>query len=315
MKRIPVAVVAGPTASGKTKLAVSLCKALDGEVISADSMQIYQGMQIASAKPTLEEMDGVPHHLLDFQPLGKPFSVADYVELAGKTVQNIHDARELPVIAGGTGLYIRSLLQGIDFAPQNADPAVRAELEAAEQREGIEPLYEELGRVDPQAAQAIHPNNKKRVIRALEMYRTTGRTMAENAALSRRKESPYEACFLCLAFRDRQKLYDRINQRVDSMLEAGLVQEAKEVFASCGPTAVQAIGYKELQPYFRGTCSLEAAAESIKRETRRYAKRQLTWFRREETAQWLWVDDYPDTAALAESALQKLQLFLKGCSL
>lgn len=315
MKKIAVAVIAGPTASGKTHLAVSLCRELSGEVVSADSMQIYQGMQIATAKPTPEEMDGVPHHLLGFQPLDKPFSVADYVELAAEAIEKIHAAGKLPVIVGGTGLYIRSLLQGIYFAPQNADPAVRKQLEEVAQSQGVQPLYEELVKVDPEAAASIHPNNVKRVIRVLETYRATGRTMAQNAALSRPKEGPYEACFLCLSFRDRQKLYDRINLRVEKMLKAGLVKEAEAVLAYGGPTAMQAIGYKELLPYFHGECSLEEAAESIKRETRRYAKRQLTWFRREETAQWLWVDDYPDAASLENAALQKVRAFLKGSCL
>lgn len=315
MKKIPVVVVAGPTASGKTHLAVSLCRALAGEVISADSMQIYQGMPIATAQPTPAEMQGVPHHLLNFQPLDRPFSVADYVPLAAQAIAQIHARGKLPVLAGGTGLYIRSLLQGIAFAPQNANPQVRAELEETLRREGVQPLYRELLRVDPQAAAVIHPHNEKRVVRALEICRTTGQTMAENAAASRQGESPYSACFLCLSFRDRQKLYDRINRRVERMLADGLEAEARQVLAECGPTAMQAIGCKELLPYFRGACSLPQAVESIKRETRRYAKRQLTWFRRESDARWLWVEDYPDTAALEGEALQIVTAFLKGTCL
>lgn len=311
MNKTPVAVIAGPTASGKTKLAVLLCKALNGEVVSADSMQIYQGMQIATAKPTVEEMGGIPHHLLDFQPLEKPFSVADYVQLARKTIADIRHRNKLPMIVGGTGLYIDSLLQGIAYTP-SVNPQIRAEFKEFEAQHGSQALHEELAKVDPHAAESIHPHNVKRVVRALEMYRVTGKTLEENAALSHVKPSSYQACFLCLGFRDKEKLYQRIDARVDKMLEAGLVQEVKEALQNCGPTAVQAIGCKELLPYFAGSCTLGEAAKAIKQSTRHYAKRQLTWFRREKQAQWLWIDDYLDEEQLFQDALRKIQDFLKG---
>ncbi|MCH3972180.1 MAG: tRNA (adenosine(37)-N6)-dimethylallyltransferase MiaA [Oscillospiraceae bacterium] len=315
MKKISVAVVAGPTASGKTRLAVALCRALHGEVVSADSMQIYRGMQIATAKPTPAEMQGVPHHLIDFQPPQQAFSVADYVQLAGEAIQQIAAAGRLPVIAGGTGLYIRSLLQGISFEQPNADPAVRADLQKYADEKGGQALYERLKQIDPQAAASIHPNNTKRVIRVLEIYQTTGKTLAENEALSHGQASPYSACMLCLGFRDRAKLYERINTRVDQMIDAGLVQEAEQALRSGGATSLQAIGYKELLPYLQGRCTLPQAVESVKRETRRYAKRQLTWFRREKDARWLYVDDYPDFFALAQQAENLIRNFLKGGSL
>ncbi|MCH4239946.1 MAG: tRNA (adenosine(37)-N6)-dimethylallyltransferase MiaA [Oscillospiraceae bacterium] len=311
MEKIPVAVIAGPTASGKTKLAVKLCKELNGEVVSADSMQIYKGMRIATAKPTAEEMNGVPHHLLNFQPLDKSFSAADYVELAGAAVKNICAEGRLPFLVGGTGLYIDSLLNGLTYEP-NVDLAVRKELQQFAQEQGVLALHRRLEAVDPQAAAEIHPNNVKRVVRALEMYQVTGRTMAENHALSHAVDSPYTACYLCLGFHDRDKLYRRIDARVDSMMDAGLEDEVRTAFRQCGPTALQAIGCKEFLPYFSGECTLEETVDAVKRATRHYAKRQLTWFRRNRQAHWLWVDDYPDEKALYQDALRSIQSFLKG---
>lgn len=314
MNKIPLAVVAGPTASGKTRLAVSLCKVFHGEVVSADSMQIYHGMQIATAKPTAEEMNGIPHHMIDFQSPQEPFSVADYVRLASEEIKNIHNAGHLPVLTGGTGLYIRSLLQGISYTQQNADASIRSQLEQQAETEGPQALHAELMKEDPGAAEKIHPHDIKRVIRALEMYRTTGKTQAENADASR-QESPYRSCFLCLGFRDREKLYQRINERVGHMMQQGLLREAREVLQTDCATARQAIGYKELLPYMRGECSLQEAVASLKRETCRYAKRQMTWFRREKDARWLWVDDYETFEDLSQAAQTIIKNFLKGSSL
>lgn len=311
MEKIPVAVIAGPTASGKTKLAVELCKVLNGEVVSADSMQIYKGMRIATAKPTAEEMDGVPHHLLNFQPLDKPFSAADYVELASAAVKDIHTRNRLSFLVGGTGLYIDSLLNGLTYAP-NVDLTIRKELQRFAQEQGARALHRRLEAADPQAAAEIHPNNVKRVVRALEMYQVTGRKMAENHALSRAVDSPYTACYLCLGFHDRDKLYRRIDARVDSMMDAGLEDEVRTAFRQCGQTALQAIGCKEFLPYFSGECTLEETVDAVKQATRHYAKRQLTWFRHNRQADWLWVDDYPDEKALYQDALQSIQSFLKG---
>ena len=314
MEPISVVVVAGPTASGKTRLAVELCRTLSGEVVSADSMQLYRGMPIATAQPTPAEMCGVPHHLIGFLPIGQPFSVADYVPMAAQVIRQVTAAGHLPVVTGGTGLYIRSLLQGLSFAPENADPTIRSGLECRLQQEGAAVLYAELQQADPAAAAGIHPNNIKRVLRVLEMYLATGRTQAQNAALSHRNPSPYRVCFLCLGFRDRAILYERINTRVQKMMQQGLEEEARTALRGGGATALQAIGCKELLPYFQGTCTREQAVESIQRETRRYAKRQMTWFRREPQAQWLWVDDYTDFTALAQDALGRVRVFLERSS-
>ncbi|HEX2985911.1 MAG TPA: tRNA (adenosine(37)-N6)-dimethylallyltransferase MiaA [Caproiciproducens sp.] len=292
MEKIPVAAVVGPTASGKTRLAVEIALRKNGEVISADSMQIYRGMDIGTAKPTEEEMRGVPHHLINFAEPSRMFSVVDYVELASRCIADLHKRGRLPVVAGGTGLYVRSLLQNIRFTETDRNDSLREELRRKAEREGIEPLMQELKRIDPQSARRIHPNNLQRVIRAIEIYRTTGRTMTEQLEQSKRDPSPYRACVIGLDFRDRQKLYDRINQRVDRMMESGLLQEAKEVLSlENSATALQAIGYKELLPYFQGQGSIEDAVKRIKQETRRYAKRQLTWFRRDEETHWIFVDE------------------------
>lgn len=303
--KIPVAAVVGPTASGKSRLAVEIALRKNGEIISADSMQIYKGMNIGTAKPTEEEMRGVPHHMLDFAELSRPFSVADYVELASECIQDIHARGKLPIIAGGTGLYVRSLLQNLTFTETDRDEALRARLRETSEREGIEPLMAELRRIDPESAERIHPNNVSRVIRAIEIYRTTGITMTEQMARSRQNPTPYHPCVIGLDYRDRQKLYDRINLRVDEMMANGLLNEAEEVLSrKDSATALQAIGYKELQPYFQGKYSLEEAVYHIKQETRRYAKRQLTWFRRDEDTHWIYVDECRDFSEVTEKALQ-----------
>lgn len=302
-EKIPLLVIGGPTASGKTRLAAELALHCGGEVVSADSMQIYRGMEIGTAKPTPEETLGVPHHLMDFVEPGQSFSVADYVALARETVGDIHSRGRLPVLAGGTGLYIRSLITNTQFTEADSDPALRAELAQRAAREGTDALMRELRSFDPESAQRIEPRNLPRLIRAIELYRTTGVTMTEHLRRSRLAPSPYRVCFLCLGFRDRERLYERINRRVDEMFRRGLVEEARELLEMPGgATAMQAIGYKELLPYFRGEISLREAQDTIKRETRRYAKRQLTWFRREEQARWLFVDDYARWDALRDAA-------------
>ncbi|MDF1495743.1 tRNA (adenosine(37)-N6)-dimethylallyltransferase MiaA [Caproiciproducens sp. CPB-2] len=303
--KIPVAAVVGPTASGKSRLAVELALRRNGEVISADSMQIYKGMNIGTAKPTTEEMRGVPHHLIDFAPLSQPFSVADYVSLASDCISEVYARGRLPVIAGGTGLYIRSLLQNIRFTEDDKDEALRKELAEKAEKLGVQTLIDDLRSFDPASAQRIHPNNLGRVIRAIEIYRTTGVTMTEQLKLSRQTPSPYDTCIIGLDFQDRQKLYDRINLRVDRMIQDGLLAEAEEILNRPGAqTALQAIGYKELLPYFRSECSLDEAVESIKRESRRYAKRQLTWFRRDENIRWIMVDEYEDFDGVIQQAFR-----------
>lgn len=309
--KIPVAVVAGPTASGKTALAVELAKRHHGEVVSADSMQIYAEMKIGTARPDESEMQGVPHHLLGFLSPSERFSVADYVELAGKCIEEIHSRGKLPIIAGGTGLYVRSLLRGIQFCEMPENPALRKQLEEESERDPVA-LWEKLRQVDEEAARNIHPNNRKRVIRALEVYLLTGEPFSQQSKEAAQGESPYRWAMLCLGFHQREVLYERINRRVDMMMEQGLVEEAKAFLEKHpGNTAIQAIGYKELAPYFRGEIPLEEAVENIKRETRRYAKRQLTWLRREEGAKWLYVDEPGGLERLiqeSEAVLQEAQI-------
>lgn len=250
-------------------------------MVSADSMQIYKGMDIASAKPTEEEKKGVPHHLMDFLEPTTAFSVADYVVMARKVIADIHARGKLPVICGGTGLYINSLIDNIEFDDTGSDPAYRAELKALAEEKGNAYLLEMLAKVDPEAASLLHENNQKRIIRALEVYRLSGRTMTEQKAASRLNPSPYEPCMMMIDH-PREVLYERIDRRVDMMIEAGLVEEAREFFTHTDyVTAAQAIGCKELKPYLDGELSLEECVDTLKRETRRYAKRQLTWFKKD----------------------------------
>lgn len=292
MKQIPLIVICGPTGSGKTALSVKLAKEFGGEIVSADSMQVYKQMQIATAKPTADEMNGVPHHLMDFLDVTESFSVADYVELAGKTICDIHRRGKLPFLVGGTGLYISSLVDNISFREIVSDQALRAELIDRLQKEGGETLLEELWVFDPETAETLHPNSGNRIVRAIEVYRLTGVPMSEHQRLSRMKPSPYAPCLIGLSAKNRQVLYDRINLRVDKMMETGLLEEARAVLSSPAlKTACQAIGYKELKGYFDGSRTLEEALETMKQESRRYAKRQLTWFRRDKRVQWLYFDE------------------------
>lgn len=302
--KIKLPVVMGPTASGKTGLAVELAKRLNGEVVSADSMQIYAALSIGTARPTAEEMQGIPHHLTGFLPLSEGYSVARYVQDAAHEIAAVNTQGRWPILCGGTGLYIQSLIENIAFDEQaESNEALRTQLRARAAEEGGQALLDELAAVDPETAARLHPNDTGRIVRALEVYHTTGETLSEHARRSRRHPSPYDACLLLLDFHDRQVLYERINRRVDAMLAAGLVEEAREALATpYAPTAMQAIGYKELAPYLAGDVSLTEAVENLKRATRRYAKRQLSWFRRMESVQPLYVDEYPDTAALTAAA-------------
>jgi tRNA dimethylallyltransferase len=308
-EKIPVVAVVGPTASGKSRLGVEIALRKNGEIISADSMQIYKGMSIGTAKPSQEEMRGVPHHLIDFADLSQPFSVADYVSLAAECMTALNARGKLPVIAGGTGLYIRSLLNNIQFTEDDKNESLRLELAERAAQQGTETLLDELRSFDPESAARIHPNNIGRIIRAIEIYRTTGITMTEQMKRSKINPSPYNSCVIGLGFHNRQKLYDRINQRVDEMMDKGLLREAEDVLnRSDSQTALQAIGYKELLPYFQGECTLAQSIEKIKQESRRYAKRQLTWFRRDEDIHWIMVDEVPDFDAVIEEAMRIINL-------
>lgn len=312
MNRIPVAAVIGPTASGKSDLAVEICRRFGGEVVSADSMQIYKGMDIATAKPTEEEKKNIPHHMMDFLDNTSDYSVALYQQAASDCIADIHSRGLLPVVCGGTGLYVDTLLNNVKLSEDSYDEELRRSLLKRAEDEGADKLLEEVRAIDPEYAEKLHPNNVKRIVRALEVYKTTGTTMTEQIELSK-QTSPYDVCFIGLDAEDRQFLYDRIDRRVDIMLERGLESEAREYLASAnGSTSVQAIGYKELQPYVDGEISLGEAIENLKRATRRYAKRQLTWFRRNERINWLYIDKYQKREDMLEEAFYIVEKFLKG---
>ena len=281
-----VVAVGGPTASGKTALSVALARAFDGEIINADSMQIYKNLDVGTAKPSAEERQGIPHYLLDFLSPETPYSVADFTAAADPLIRDITARGRLPLVVGGTGLYITSLLSGMAFAPEKTDPAIRARLQARADTEGGAALYAELQRVDPDYAAQVHPNNLPRVIRALELFEATGRRMSDQRREARPAEAPYHALCLCLTCRDRAVLYSRIDRRVDEMVENGVLDEARQVYdhRDAYRTAAQAIGYKEFFPYFEGTANLTECTERLKQATRNYAKRQLTWFRRQNDA-------------------------------
>ena len=288
-----VVAVGGPTASGKTALSVALARAFDGEIINADSMQIYKNLDVGTAKPSAQERQGIPHYLLDFLSPETPYSVADFTAAADPLIRDITARGRLPLVVGGTGLYITSLLSGMAFAPEKTDPAIRARLQARADTEGGAALYAELQRIDPDYAAQVHPNNLPRVIRALELFEATGRRMSDQRREARPAEAPYHALCLCLTCRDRAVLYSRIDRRVDEMVENGVLDEARQVYdhRDAYRTAAQAIGYKEFFPYFEGTANLTECTERLKQATRNYAKRQLTWFRRQNDAVWLYLDE------------------------
>ena len=303
---LPLVVVTGPTATGKTKLAVQLALRYGGEVVSCDSMQIYRGMDIGTAKPTPEEMRGVPHHLVDFVEPSQRFSVADYAPLARAAIVDIAARGRLPILAGGSGLYLSAVVDGIRFSEEApVDEALRARLNERVKTEGGAVLLRELAGVDPEYAARLHENNVKRIVRALEVYAATGRTMTQAVADSR-FDPGYRLCMLGLTCADRGALYARTDARVGQMLEAGLAEEVRALLASGvprGATALQAIGYKELAGYLGGEATLEEAADDIRRETRRYVKRQLTWLRRDPRISWL------DVGALSPE-----EIFSRACA-
>ena len=289
--------IVGPTASGKTRLAVELASMYNGEVVSADSMQIYRRMDIGTAKPTRSEMRGVPHHMLDVADPEEDFSVARYVQLAVPCIKDILSRGRLPILAGGTGLYIDSLLSGRTFAAFSPENPLRRELEEQFAQEGGEAMLAELARVDPDSAQKLHPNDAKRIIRALEVYRSTGRTIAQHNRETQALPPRYEALYIGLRFQDRADLWAQIDRRVDQMLERGLLEEVRTLLESgLSPrcTAMQAIGYKELAPAAACPERLPAAVEELKLRSRQYAKRQLTWFRRNPAVHWFSWDKNPD---------------------
>ncbi len=305
--KIRLIAVVGPTASGKTSLAIELAKALDGEIISCDSMQIYRGMTVATAAPTMEERQGIPHHLIGFLEPDRSFSVAEYIPLAAAAIADVTARGKTPILCGGTGLYYSALTDGIEFADVSGLPGLREQLQRRALEEGGEVLLAELGQFDPETAERLSPADHKRIIRAIEVYRATGVTMSEHIRNSRSRPSAYDTAAVGLFYHERQRLYDRINRRVDVMLENGLEDEARRFFDRWGGgTAVQAIGCKELKPYFDGECTLEQAADNLRQATRRYAKRQISWFGRDRRIARLYMDEETDSRSPVQRALELL---------
>lgn len=302
MIRKPLIILTGPTAVGKTKASIGLSKAIGGEIISADSMQVYRHMDIGSAKITKEEMQGVPHHLIDVLEPDEEFHVVKFQQMAKKAMDEIYAKGKIPVVVGGTGFYIQALLYDIDFDEQETDSAYREHLEEVAKEKGAQYLHDMLKEVDLKAAQEIHMNNVKRVIRALEFYKQTGEKISEHNEKERQKESPYNFVYIVLND-DREKLYQRIDQRVDEMIKKGLVKEVESLKAkgyTKNMVSMQGLGYKEILSYLEGELSLEDAVYILKRDTRHFAKRQLTWFKRERDVIWLEKQkfDYDETKIL-----------------
>ena len=300
-------VVTGPTATGKTALGSALARLLDGEVVGADSMQIYRGMDIGTAKPTAAEMGGVPHHMIDVADPSESFSAAHWAAMASVCVDDILARGRVPVVVGGTGLYIDALLRRADFAAAPGDSGLRAQLEAEYDALGGEAFRRRLAEVDPARAEKLAPGDKKRLVRALEVFRLTGETITAHDERSRREPPRYTSMKVALDFTERERLYERIDRRAAQMFADGLADEVRGLLAAglserC--TAMQAIGYKETAAYLRGETSLDEAIERVQRESRRYAKRQLTWLRREEGVRWLRWENAPDIRAARQIATE-----------
>ena len=305
--------IAGPTASGKTALSIQLAKEMDGEIVSCDSMQVYKDMDIGTAKPTPEEQEGIPHHMLSVAEPWEDFSVSRYCAMADPIVEDILRRGKSPIIVGGTGLYMDALIRGNAFAPCPSTGR-REELEALAASQGIEAVIERLRAVDPGSAARLHPSDQKRIIRAMEVYLETGMTITEHNRKTQEIPPKYHPIRFALTDRQRQTLYDRIDRRVDTMVEAGLIEEIQGLLARGIPekcTAMQAIGYKEFVAALHGACSLEEAAGQVKQSSRRYAKRQLTWFRRNPENIWLIREDGQTSMEILDSARQYLRDFDK----
>lgn len=299
-------VVAGPTASGKTSIGIEIARAVGGEILSADSMQVYKDMPVATACPTESEKAEIPHHLVEILDRNENFSVALWCELAREKIEEITGRGNIPVIVGGTGLFIDSLVDNIKFENVDVDENLRNSL----MKKGEDELYSELLKLDPRAAKDIHKNNKKRVVRALELY-YSGVSKTEQNMNSKKENSPYDVLYFVLGYKERQNLYNRINKRVDEMALLGLEREAKKCLENSSGTSAQAIGHKELIPYFNGECSFDCALENLKKETRHYAKRQITWFKKRENAVFLMLDETEREQAV-ETAVKMCEDFIDG---
>lgn len=309
MNKRPLIILTGPTAVGKTALSIKLAKAVNGQMISADSMQVYRHMDIGTAKIKPEEMQGIPHYLIDVLEPEEDFNVVRFQHMAKEALAKIYAEGGIPIVVGGTGFYIQALLYDIDFEENDEDTTYRQELQQLAEAKGAEYLHEMLKQVDPESAQTIHANNVKRVIRALEFHHQTGLPISAHNEEQRQKESPYHFLYFVLND-DRQMLYDRIDKRIDIMLEQGLVDEVKELVASgCkrDMVSMQGLGYKEILNYLEGNCTLEESVYILKRDTRHFAKRQLTWFKREREVIWLNRPDFQDDDAILEYALEEIR--------
>ena len=301
--------VVGPTATGKTKMGVALAKRFGGEVVSVDSMQIYRGMTIGTAAPTAEEMDGVRHHMVSIADPAESWSVARFTEQADLCIQDILHRGKRPVLVGGTGLYLDSILSGRTFAPGHSGGEIRKSLQAELAREGIESLYRQLREIDPETAARLPIRDEKRILRALEVYRETGETLTAHDARTRLRPPKYRACTIGLTFRDRADLYARIDRRVDTMVEGGLLREVEALLQTGLPetaTALQAIGYKQFLSVYRGGTPVSEAVAEVKLRSRQYAKRQLTWLRRKDDIHWLLWEKDPDFPAGLQNATEYL---------
>ncbi|SHE40468.1 tRNA dimethylallyltransferase [Desulforamulus putei DSM 12395] len=303
----PLVVIVGPTASGKTDVAIELAKMVKGEVISADSMLVYRGMDIGTAKPTPAEMQGIPHHLIDIVDPDEEFSVAMFQTAAEKLIVEITDRGNLPLLVGGTGLYVRSVIDHYDFTPAPRDQKLRERLKQQAATLGNEEMHRRLAAVDPASAARLHPNDIRRVIRALEVYYQTGKPISEYQYTQTNTAPKYRLKMFGLTM-DRQLLYRRIEQRVDLMLQRGLVEEVRQLMQRYDTwgTALQGLGYKEIIAYLKGECTLAEAVEILKRNTRRFAKRQLTWFRADKRIHWLNMQDYSDKNAVAREIAKQI---------
>ncbi len=288
MTKPKVIVICGPTASGKTALSIELAKKINGEIVSCDSMQIYKDMDIGTAKPTIEEMQGIKHYMLDFVSPDERYSVADYKKQAKQAIREIIEKGKVPIVVGGTGLYVDSLIYEIEYQDIEFDEKYRKQLEERSKKEGLEVLYNEAKKIDPEAITKISPNDKKRILRILEIYNATGKNKTEQEKESRKNEVEFDYKVYAISW-DREKLYDRINQRVDIMIDQGLIEEVRKIYSKYNkfPTAMQGLGYKEVLEYLEGKCNKQEMIDKIKQETRRYAKRQLTWFRKNKQTIWL----------------------------
>ena len=304
----PLIILTGPTAVGKTKLSIELAKAVNGQMISADSMQVYRHMDIGTAKIRPEEMQDIPHYLIDVLDPWESFDVVRFQTMAKEALEKIYTAGAIPIVVGGTGFYIQALLYNIDFDENDSETGYRSELQSFADRHGVEALHARLRQVDEKSADMIHPNNIKRVIRALEFYHQTGTRISEHNETQRQKESPYRFVYFVLDD-ERERIYRRIDQRIDQMLDQGLVAEVKQL-RDMGCTrdmvSMQGLGYKEILAYLDGECTLEEAVYILKRDTRHFAKRQLTWFRREHEVRWIERQEYPDEAAMLQAMLAQL---------